>query len=254
MSDETFSLYDLGCLSLGLAVYKKRIETAKKYIEEAFEVSQCPYLSLSGGKDSVAMLAIVNDVATQLNRDFVIWAHISDASYPGTKETLVECATKSQRELILDESPVSAFSIKRDNPKQFGKKGIFFEAIADFQRSRSVDLAFIGVRAKESKRRTKAAKIHGHLFKSQVTGIEQLCCYPLIWFEVADVCAAIVQYGYPFHPIYSIAPDIDPTKIRLGYVTAQDLMHRGTISFLKRYYPETYNKLIQYFPERSSYA
>lgn len=251
---DEFSLYDLGCLQLGLAIYKKRLETAKQYIQEAFTVSKTPYLSLSGGKDSVAMLAIVNDVATQIGRDFVIWAHVSDASYPGTIETLNECANISGRELVLDESPVSAFSVVRNNPKQFGKKGYFFDAISNFQLVRSVDLAFIGVRAKESKRRTKAAKSLGYLFESSVTGIRQVCCYPLIWFELEDVCAAIVQYGYPFHPIYSIDPTVDNRKIRLGYVTAQDLMHKGTVSFIKRNYPDVYQKLIQHFPERSVYA
>lgn len=246
------SLEDIGHIHQYLPCFEKRLEIAKQYIKEAFAISKKPYLACSGGKDSIAMLAIVNDVAKELNRDFTIWAHISDASYPGTVETLTTSANLTGRELILNESPVSAFSVVRDKITRFGKRGYFFDAIREYGQSR--DLAFVGVRAKESKRREKAAKHLGHLFESSTAG-HRTICYPIVWFSFEDVCATIVRYKLPFHPIYSIDKTVENLEeVRLGYVTAQDLMHRGTIVFLRKNYPEMYAKLIKAFPERSRFT
>jgi len=46
----------------------------------------------------------------------------------------------------------------------------------------------------------------------------------------------------------------DPGKIRLGYVTARDLVEHGTVVFLKENYPELFRKLLRAFPEMGRYA
>jgi 3'-phosphoadenosine 5'-phosphosulfate sulfotransferase (PAPS reductase)/FAD synthetase len=229
--------------------FKRKVEKAKAIIKEAIAVSQKRSVSLSGGKDSIATLILVEQVSKELNQDYAIWSHISDASFPGTKEIILECAEKTGKQLILDESPVSAFSVKREKTlPQFGKTGFFFDAIARHYQS-GFDLSFIGVRSKESSRRKKAIKVHGVLFQSTVPE-PHWNCYPIAYFTTIEVFALALANNYPIHPIY----DKDPLNTRLGYITSADLMHLGTIAELKQNYPEEYNKLIEAFPERGIYS
>lgn len=238
-----------------LPQFECRVRKAKDFAKQAFEISERPYLSISGGKDSVATAIIVNNVATQLNRDFILWAHVSDASFPGTTETIQAIATKINRKLILSESSVSAFDVlkARNAVKAFGKSGYFFDAIREAVAAHEFDLAFVGVRASESARRKKAVKALGSLFRSEHTN--QWVCYPLSWFHVNDVFALILREDFPLHPIYfKRHPSGDCRHIRLGYLTAQDLMHRGTLAFIRDNYLEQYQKIIQARPEFSVYA
>src|SRR5690606_18113599 len=137
--------------------------------KQAFSQCKRPYVAVSGGKDSIAMLGIVDDVAKELGRDFEIWAHLSDASFPGTEETIRETCRIIGREPIIDWSPVSAFDvIDQGSKQQFGKKGYFFDAIKNYVETNNRDLVFIGVRAQESARRRRAVRIHGQIFQTSV--------------------------------------------------------------------------------------
>lgn len=227
-----------------LPIYKKRKQQAIGFIREAFSIASRPYLALSGGKDGVAMLALVNQVANELRQDFVIWSHVSDASFPGTVEVIEQCAEIAGRELILDESPVSAYDVIRDAVRPFGKSGYFFDAIKSFVDVYKADLAFVGVRASESNRRRRAVKIHKHLFESHTAG-HRWICYPLAWMDVEDVFGVAIEYGYPIHPIYyKIHPSGNCRNIRLGYTTAQDLLDKGSMVFIRQNYPDIFNRLI----------
>lgn len=226
--------------------FRRYLEQAKRFTAQAFERFATPYLSLSGGKDSVAMLGVVNDVACKMGKSFEIWAHVSDASFPGTVETIRACAEKTGRSLILDESPVSAFDvIGQQSAQRFGKQGYFFDAIAE--QCQTHDLAFVGVRAAESKRRMSACKAHGHLFETTVPA-HHWKCQPICWWTIQDVAAALSYYDLPIHPIYEKFPT-DTGAIRLGYATALDLVEKGTVIFLRKNYPGLYQKLTQARPE-----
>lgn len=251
------TLEQIGRMRLKLTGYEHKLQQAKDIVKQGFALSKNPTLSMSGGKDSVAMLAVVNDVAQELERDFVIWAHLSDASFPGTEEIIKQCAEISNRKLIIDWSPVSAFEVLKynENVKMFGKKGYFFTAIKNFYIEHNIDLAFVGVRAGESKRRKRAAQAHGSLFRSQHVTADHMQCWPLVWMSTDDICATMVKYNYPIHPIYSKRhPSGDARNIRLGYTTSQDLMYKGTVSFIKDNYPDIYNKLAAAMPEVRAYV
>lgn len=246
----------MGRLRLKLGVFRRRMDNAKNVVRQAFEQCKNPYVAVSGGKDSIAMLGIVDDVATEMGREYEIWAHLSDASFPGTQETIEEAGRRLGRSVIIDWSSVSAFDVvgRKGSSTRHGKKGYFFDAIKNYVVTTEKDLAFVGVRAGESKRRRTACRIHGHLFKTTVPS-PILMCYPLAWFDVEDVAAAMLHYDLPFHPIYSKKPiGCDPTEIRLGYATAREMLNYGTAVFLKVNYPDMYNRLAASWPEISQYT
>jgi 3'-phosphoadenosine 5'-phosphosulfate sulfotransferase (PAPS reductase)/FAD synthetase len=230
--------------------YKENENKAIWWAKKAFQQCEKPYLALSGGKDSVALLAIVDKAAKQLNRDYILWSHISDASFPGTIETIKEAAKNANRELCIWQPNFSAFDVVGKQSKvKFGKKGYFFSSIADF--AKDYDLVFTGTRAKESKRRNEAFKFNGHIFKTK-TPSDIIRCDAIAHFSIEDVAACILKYNMPIHPIYEKRA-LSNMPLRLGYITSIDLMDRDTVMFIKTNYPKEFLKLQNAYPEVRRY-
>jgi 3'-phosphoadenosine 5'-phosphosulfate sulfotransferase (PAPS reductase)/FAD synthetase len=227
--------------------FKRSLLRAQRIVEKALAQESNGYVAISGGKDSIAMLGVVASVC---GKSLPAWVHLSDASFPGTRETCEEACEKLGVELIVDESPVSAFDvIGQQSSKQFGKKGFFFDAIKKVCKKHR--LAFVGVRAAESKRRMQAAKA-GPIFESSVPA-KHLKCHPILYFSIQDVFAAISYFDLPVHPIYFKRP-LSDKPIRLGYITALDLLEKNTALFVKVNYPELYTKLEAAYPEVRRYV
>ena len=155
----TFSqLLEQGRLNANMPAYKRKKEKAISVCVEQLTSHTDPYCAVSGGKDSVAMACLLNDAAKQCNRDFTLWAHVSDASFPGTLETCQALSKHIQRKLDMFQSDSAFDSINNKQRMAFGKTGVFFGSIKEYAKDK--DVAFVGVRAYESKRRMRAAKAH----------------------------------------------------------------------------------------------
>ncbi len=247
-------LLRIGETNSRLARYKTKKAKAIEVCREQLRTHSAPYVAISGGKDSVAMSYLVDEAARAEGIDFRLWAHVSDASFPGTVETCQEVAERLGRPLDVYASEQSAFEyVNMEDKRKFGKKGVFFDSIREYARDK--DLAFVGVRAGESKRRMTAAKAHGMVFHSADMGDVDVV-HPLLWFSIYDVFSVLREYAAPIHPIYSkISVDVtnnangEPRFIRLGYVTAQDLREKGTVLFIKLNYPELYARLVEACPD-----
>lgn len=235
--------------------FKRKWVAAISICMQQLETHDTPYVALSGGKDSGVLAYVVDDAARRVGRDFRLWSHVSDASFPGTEETIRQIAQNLGRPVDFYRSDQSAFALVAETKKKrnFGKSGVFYGSVREYAQDK--DLCFVGVRAAESKRRMKAAEIHGWTFHSNSMG-DVDTCYPLLWFRLEDIAAATVMYDIPLHPIYSKQP-VDLGKnankedrfIRLGYITSRDLLDKGTAVFLKMNYPDIFAKLQKRFPE-----
>lgn len=256
----TFDEYmERGRINAQMPNYKRKKAKAIAVCVEMLSAHEKPYVSLSGGKDSVAMAFIVDEAAQLANKNFTLWSHISDASFPGTLETCKKVAEKVGRKLDVYKHGESAFDLINNKKRQaFGKKGVFFDSVIAY--SQNKDLAFVGVRAGESKRRMQAAKAHGMCFHSKSMGDIDVC-NPLQWFSIYDVASVLYEYNAPIHPIYKkfsvddkCNANGEPIFIRLGYITSKDLLDKGTAVFTKTNYPEIFNKLREAFPEIGNYT
>lgn len=249
-----------GVVRSNMQQYRDKEDMAVKLCAEQLAVHKAPYLAISGGKDSVAAAYILDRAARITGKDFRLWLHLSDASFPGTRETCERVAGALGRGLDVSESTRSAFAILRetDQKRAFGKTGVFFDAVRRYAADK--DLVFTGVRARESKRRMTAAKAKGSVFYSVSMG-DVTVCEPLLWYDVFDVAATLTRYDAPLHPIYTKAPieaprngQLEPSFIRLGYVTSRDLLNKGTAVFLKCNYPDLFNRAAAVFPEIKSFV
>lgn len=250
---------EIGRVRSKMKSYQAKKEKAIECCAGVLEQSSAPYAALSGGKDSVAMCFLLDEAARKTGKGYRIWAHVSDASFPGTAETIKETAQRVGRPLDLDVSEQSAFeALKNEERAAFGKTGVFFDAVRKYAKEK--DAVFVGVRASESRRRARAAKTHGQVFESRSMG-RVTVCHPLLWFQVYDVAAVLSEYGAPIHPIY-YKTQIEVGKnsegeerfIRLSYITSRDLLNKGTAVFLKYNYPAEYAKLCEAWPEIRRYV
>lgn len=249
-----------GAVRMQMQSFKDKESRAIDLCAKLLEEHDAPYVALSGGKDSVAMAYIVDQAACSVRKDFHLWLHLSDASFPGTLETCRLVAKSISRQLDVSESERSAFELlaETDQRRAFGKSGVFFDSVRKYAKDK--DLAFVGVRAKESKRRSKAARIHGQVFHSASMGNVDVC-HPLLWFDIFDVAATLVKNVAPIHPIYRKMPinnavtnsQLEAEFIRLGYITSRDLLNKGTAVFLKVNYPDLFNKTAEIYPEIKSF-
>lgn len=251
---------EIGEVRSNMSSYRKKKQQALDLCCKMLEQYKRPYAAISGGKDSVAMACIIWEASKITGKPFDLWCHISDASFPGTRETVDQVAKMTKMDLTYYESAQSAFKLlSRKARQRFGKTGVFFDSIRHYVKSEKKDLAFVGVRAYESKRRMAAAKAHGQVFESNDMGGITVC-NPLQWFRLEDVAAVITEYNAPIHPIYrkmatSTGKNVNDEEkwIRLGYITSKDLLNYGTVVFIKLNYPGIYAKLKQAYPEVGLY-
>lgn len=247
--------YEIGRIWSRSGRFLNKLQKAINLCAEQLERHKTSYISCSGGKDSGVLAFIVGEAAKRTGKEVKIWSHVSDASFPGTVETIEEIAERLDMPLDFYTCEYSAIQTMKDTKerRKFGKSGVFYDSIREYAKDK--DLSFVGVRAYESKRRMKAAKINGQCFRSESMGNIDVC-YPLLWFKLEDIAAATVLFDIPLHPIYSKQP-IDMGKnangedlfIRLGYITSRDLLDKGTAVFMKLNYPEIFAKLEKYYPD-----
>lgn len=244
--EQNIDLKTIGMVRASFADFKAKRRAAISLASREIAAAKQPYVAVSGGKDSIALLGVVSEAAAFCGRSIIAWAHVSDASFPGTEETITEACRAMNVDVHFDRSPVSAFDVfGHASREKFGKEGYFFDAIRAWL-ERGYDLAFTGVRAAESRRRRQAAEGHGTSFNTSVPAPHRKC-EPLAWWTIEDVAAAIHHYGLPIHPIYT-KRCMTQIPIRLGYVTAADWA-ADQAPFLRANYPEQFRKLAEVYPE-----
>lgn len=247
--------YETGRIWCKSGKFLNKLKNAIDLCENQLESHKRPYIACSGGKDSGVLAVVVNEAAKKYGKSVRIWSHVSDASFPGTKETIMKISEMLNMPVDFYESEYSAIESvgKTEQRRKFGKSGVFYDSIREYAEYK--DLSFVGVRAYESKRRMRAASVKGQCFHSVSMGDVDVC-YPLLWFRLEDIAAATVLFDIPLHPIYKKQP-VDMGKnangedyfIRLGYVTSRDLLDKGTAVFLKLNYPDIFAKLEKAYPE-----
>lgn len=247
--------YEIGEIRSKSQKFLKKLDDAIGLCERQLETHESPYVALSGGKDSGVLAYVVGEAAKRNGKDYRIWSHVSDASFPGTVETVNKIAESLGKTVDFYKSGHSAIETVSESKerRKFGKSGVFYDSIRKYASDK--DLSFVGVRASESKRRKRAANVHGWTFHSDSMGNVDVC-YPLLWFKLEDVAAATVIFHIPLHPIYNKQPtDMGKNAngedyfIRLGYITSRDLLDKGTAVFLKLNYPDIFAKLQKAYPD-----
>lgn len=183
------------------AGFRNRVAAAGDWIAEALGTIERPYVAFSGGKDSLVMLALVRQ---QRPAVAVVW---SDDEFiePETPGYVTDLAAAWDLDLTI----VSGYARHAgwfDPWRMPGER--WREPLPamlpvrcrteEWAIAAGHDGAFVGLRAQERAKRLANAKARGPLYLMR----EGWRCQPLAWWTLADIWAAIAEWGLPYSPVY----------------------------------------------------
>jgi phosphoadenosine phosphosulfate reductase len=243
-------------------IHKKRVKKSEELINQVLLNHSKPYIAFSTGKDSLCML----DMVYGINPDVDVMFHDSGVELPESYDQIKRIEDNWGIALHIVKNPHDTFElmhkyndIELGNPSfrsdPVGKLALF-EPIRKWNKENNFDLAFIGLRKAESKRRRMMLCTHGNYFYCKSNGIYE--CFPLSEWKSEDVWAYIFTH-YPLenliHPAYYKDKMVkDPGKLRVSWWCDTNMATNGQFVWLKYYYPELWNKLKSEFPEVASYV
>lgn len=234
-----------------LPVHQRRVSAAREVVRSWLSLSRSPYVAVSGGKDSVAMLHLVQSMSPNLLP--VLW-HDSGVEWPGTEEVIQRLQSDGLIDVLYVVRPDhDVIDLKRQQiagkiSAKTKDRLALFDPVSRAVQAFEFDGAAIGLRAEESHARAMDGLTHGPVYRRK-DGI--LRCLPLLRWAWQDVYAYIASHRLPLHPIYS-APLLNLEhrgRIRLSWWASTDHHRHGEIAWVRDNYPEIYHRLRIAFPE-----
>lgn len=225
-----------------------KVNEAHNVICEALTHMKHPYLSFSGGKDSTVMLHMV--LKHKPDIPVIYWD--ADASYPDT-EKFIEKVVKEWKLNFIRRKTEPILSIFRKygvtHPQTEQKTMIatVYNPIKKLMKEHDFDGVFVGLRAQESKGRRNLIDNRSQLFYNKSQKVME--CLPVAHFTVQDIWAYITANNSPYNTIYDKTAMCPRNDIRVSYWCGESCREMGRWVWLKKEYPELYNKFASEFPE-----
>jgi 3'-phosphoadenosine 5'-phosphosulfate sulfotransferase (PAPS reductase)/FAD synthetase len=223
--------------------YYKRIESAKQTILQFVEKCESPYISFSGGKDSSVLLGLFRDLGLT---DIPVFSQLDTLDWDFTERHIDNFYEKMgfmNRHFLTPQYDVlKAFSkLTFDEKEGIDTNACFFDLIRDFVEKHGFTGNANGIRVEESKNRKMCILKHGTLFQ-QKNGFWK--CFACGHLTGLDVFAYILSNNLPYAPVYDCHGDYAPHDIRFSWILHPDFLRRGNAVWLKRHFPNEFNKLV----------
>jgi phosphoadenosine phosphosulfate reductase len=229
-------------------------------------------VSVSGGKDSVVMLHLITQVAKELPHLNVYPVFFDTGSlYPETLPLLEEIETAFGIEFTIIEPEYTVEELYR-KCGTFGYRGEEYEGwhltehdykeiliLAPAHEARelyNLDITCIGTRKEESHgRKYFLGKLHNTGYLHCVDDEPFYNYYPLANWTGEDIWAYTYKHELPYHPVYNkLAFVKDRERQRVAHYLVGHAFERSHGVFLKKYYPEIWNRIRAEFPQLGKYA
>lgn len=208
-----------------LRAFSAKIEAARAIVREGLAACESPTISCSFGKDSVAMMHLVLDVAPSLPAYFLAWA--GESEHLGDFERVRE----DWRGRGVD---VQVVTLERESLEE--------RAVDRWDAITPGDGYFVGLRAEESPHRRRTLRMHGPVYR-MASGIVRIC--PLARWSDLDVAAYIAAHELPVLSQY----DRDGFEVRTVARVPRDSVRPRMMRKLRQTDPTAYNALCARYPE-----
>lgn len=238
-----------------------KLEKCIGIIEDFFpKISSNPYMSCSWGKDSIVLLWILKK---KIGVDIPVVFLNSGYALPDIYEFRDYIIREWDIDYIEVQNEVDYLQIVNtfglpDVNRDMGKQDEIVMSIKKNELNKltkkmNFDGHFWGIRAAESKRRKKFLMKYSPIFTSKKENISR--CAPLAWVTDIELWSMIDRYDIPYCSVYDKTMFQKREKIRnSGWLTTDGANYNGRISFLKYYYPDYYEKLVEINSEVKSYV
>jgi len=221
--------------------YRYKVESAQRIIAKALDVSDSPYVALSGGKDSTVVFDLV---ACQYRVVPAIW---SDDEYylPETGQYIKRLQGRwhDVRQIRTNCKHAEFFETRGD-----------FDSLQDYAKQQNFSLCFLGLRQEENSVRRTHLRKNGPLFFAKSEKMWH--CNPIHDWTARDVWAYIdsnaVDYNHAYDKLCEIGIDIEYQRI--GPLAVERVLGYGQIAILKKCWPDVYHKFLEKHPEAANYV
>lgn len=234
-------------LRAGWPVFKRRVDEAKRILEEALQATDGWYCSWSGGKDSLCLLILLSQMS---RTDIPVFTQADDLDWPDKEEF---CRGVVDRLGFVDYSyewsEVSAVAQLADGSETV--RGTFSHVINRYVQAQKRTGVIMGLRAEESKGRVASRRFRGAIYQVKDGSWR---CNPLADWRGEDVFALILSTDTPYMHVYDKDDEKPPHEIRFSWMLAPNCMTSGDAAFLKRHYPDLYNRFAARHPEARRYV
>jgi phosphoadenosine phosphosulfate reductase len=242
--------------------FQSRLSSARTIIKSGLGKMKRPYASMSFGKDSTVMIHLLLSVIPDLKVMYVNCGEWDE--WPDTPRVKDEFLSRFPCEFIELHGPSiiefyrqvgiytqdeEATKAERQAQREYGNS---LAKILDAEAyTRKFDGTFIGLRKEESDNRRRLFAMRGTVYYAKTRHL--WACHPLAYWSARDVWAYIAKYNLPYNELY----DLDPQGreiARNGAMIGTRSARYGRMVFLKRIYPDWFNRLVAEFPEARCYV
>lgn len=247
--DREFALWAKNSLHL------RRVEAAKRRIASALDLGS-GYVSVSGGKDSVALLGLVRELAPETPA----WYIDIGLDTPDTKAVITQLERDHGLRLIAPRLSVDAMAEQvggwgYDGPNKLPGEWHWNtkdwrEVLIDEPNRRlcaehGYRLFYTGLRADESHGRRMLRRMYGHIHQRK-DGVYHVC--PLLDWSGLDSLAYAADHGLPISKLYTRPGPKRPEDRRTATVMCLVGLEGDGLVQLRRDHPEFYANITERFP------
>lgn len=209
-------------------VYLRKVEQAQQIISDGLTACSAPYVAMSFGKDSAAMLHLVQEVRPDIEARFIRW---TESQYLDDFDRVIG----EWQQLGIN---LSILDLHRDSINEKG--GDRWDKL---QKLSDADGFFVGLRAQENQRsRGMTLRVHGTVYKL-ANSMVRIC--PLAWWSTDDVAAYTIQHDLPMLDAYKA----DGFEQRTSARVPRAVVRSEALHSLKVRDPQRFAALCQAYPE-----
>jgi len=212
------------------------------------------YISVSGGKDSMVMLALVRQVYPDMP---IIHFDLANRAMPGTRLHISEieahfscrvqvCFVDQYHRQGMGDAWGDSITLRHEIDAD-----LTFESFAAFNTRFGVEGAFVGLRADESTHRYYAGRKPILVYQSPPEFGVKWRVAPIVRWTTSSVWAYIIGNNLPIHPSYidQINYGIDPDRARIASMALQRVGSYGATETAKNLWPDEMNLLREDNPD-----
>lgn len=236
-----------------------KVNRARRVIQEADSREELKlFASISGGKDSVAMLGLLAEAEI----DVPVAHGTSPMAIPDSE--LIAKATCEQLgyELHVVNPTEDPWEILRtldgsvfDGPNwtRFCRAAGEIQVLVWYRFAQELNGVYMGLRAEESNARMMNAKVRGEIY--HVANGDSWAVCPVLWWSVDDVYAFLVSRDLPIHPYYRRIYEqygVKPDESRVSMAVPREICcAHGALAYLRGLYPDLWQRIREARPELS---